>query len=240
LFSSSQRYQAENLSENIRRGDRGSSGEHMGRSADDTFMRGRDDDMTGSQQQLREQREREQDSRGLGGGGGRDDYGGTTGGEYGSTSQRQRQRDTHGAASAGDRDTYDPAQRGTYDSERRKQGGSGGNSGDEYVVGSGTGSQRRDDTYSSQPRQQQQQHGDEGLGTVSGIESGRRDDSAYGNTYAGSGQGQGQHQSGQHKRKDSTFGKLLEKAGGVLGNKTLEERGHQRRESAAGKETSGR
>ncbi len=95
----------------------------------------------------------------------------------------------------------------------------------------------------------QQSTGSAKLGTISGMDSGKRDDKSYGSSYAGAGtstgtglrsdqpqsQQQGQLQQGQQGQhhKDSGIGKLMEKAGGLLHNKSLEERGHERRERAS-------
>lgn len=62
-----------------------------------------------------------------------------------------------------------------------------------------------------------------GLGGVSGMDSGRRDDQSYGGAYAGGGQ--------PREKRDSFTGKMMEKAGGILGNSKMEEKGHEKREA---------
>ncbi|KAI6783901.1 uncharacterized protein J7T54_001777 [Emericellopsis cladophorae] len=74
-----------------------------------------------------------------------------------------------------------------------------------------------------------------GLGNVSGIDSGRRDDNSYGSSYAGMGRDQEVDNRPRHqqKRRDSLVGKIMEKTGGVLGNAKLQEKGHDMREAKA-------
>ena len=74
-----------------------------------------------------------------------------------------------------------------------------------------------------------------GLGNVSGMDSGRRDDDSYGSSYAGMGREQevDNRPRQQQKRRDSLVGKIMEKTGGVLGNAKLQEKGHDMREAKA-------
>lgn len=62
-----------------------------------------------------------------------------------------------------------------------------------------------------------------GLGGVSSMDSGKRDDNSYGGAYAGGGQ--------PREKRDSVTGKFMEKAGGLFGSSKMEEKGHQRREA---------
>lgn len=212
----------------------------LGNTADDNFMRrGDDQDMSSSVPRRQQQQQQQQ---GFGGSGDYSTGAMSTGeGEYTTRPYKDVTtspgldiygRDdniTTNAAGSGERfgttgssDGYNPAEKGTYDSERRRQPGVGGEARDEY----GSGTSRGSSNPNPQAGGSVGGTGD-GLGAVSGMDSSRRDDDAYGTS-------SGQQQ--PHKRKDSTFGKLMEKAGGVLGNKNLEEKGHQRRESAAGRE----
>lgn len=252
-FPETLRNQAENLSQDVRQGQsRQRPDDSMGNTADDTFMRRGDDqqDMTSSvprrQQQQPQQGFRGSDEYGTGGmaTGGDGEY--TTArpyedvttspddGTYGGRHDTAAGAGTTGGDRFGTIDpnnSYNPAQTGTYDSERRRQPGVGGEARDEY----GSGTSRGSSNINPNPPAGGSVGGTGGgLGAVSGMDSTRRDDDAYGTSPGAGGQQQQQRQ--PHKRKDSTFGKLMEKAGGVLGNKNLEEKGHQRRESAAGRE----
>ncbi|KAG9257254.1 uncharacterized protein F5Z01DRAFT_671692 [Emericellopsis atlantica] len=89
--------------------------------------------------------------------------------------------------------------------------------------------------YAHSDPQERSGGGGGGLGNVSGMDSGRRDDDSYGGSYAGMGREQevDNRPRQQQKRRDSLVGKIMEKTGGVLGNAKLQEKGHDMREAKA-------
>jgi hypothetical protein len=95
----------------------------------------------------------------------------------------------------------------TYGDSGQSGGASTGRSG-EYGMGSG--------------RTDQQQ-----LGGYGG-------DSSYKQNTGGYGGDSGYGDSGNTGTKDSTTGKLMEKAGGIFGSKSMEEKGRAKREDAGG------
>jgi hypothetical protein len=117
---------------------------------------------------------------------------------------------------------------GTLGSSRRDDtsfGATGlGSTGTDTYGSSGVGT-TGSDTYGSD-RRDKDTYGSSGVGATGtdSYGSDRRDDTAYGTTSQGE-----RHQSGG----DSTLGKMMEKAGNVLNNKKLEERGQQKREEKA-------
>lgn len=104
-------------------------------------------------------------------------------------------------------------------------GGSGtepmGGGRQEHHAGGLAGGDIGDDPMMS-GRHQGSNHGT-GLGNVSGMDSGKRDDGSYGGSYAGGGQ--------PKEKRDSITGKFMEKAGGILGSSKMEEKGHEKREA---------
>ena len=56
-----------------------------------------------------------------------------------------------------------------------------------------------------------------------GVDSGRKDGQNQGPAYAGDGQ--------PRKKRDSISGRIMERAGGILGSSKMEEKGHEKREA---------
>lgn len=161
---------------------------------------------------------------GMGMGGGGDDTLGSTGGDSFGSSGLSRGGANDPIGSSGGR-------RGDDDILGGSGGGmGGGRRGVDDTLGSsggGGGAFGSSNTRETRSTTGQQRTGG-GLGAVSGMDSGRRDDDSYGDSYAGSGQA--------GKKGDSTIGKFVEKAGGMLGSANLEQKGHEKRQDKGYKE----
>lgn len=137
---------------------------------------------------------------------------------YGHRSARDEEQRTTGAMGG------PPGTAGLTSSQSEQEAMGGGRQrhhGSDIAGGGVSGRDIGDDPMMS--GRDQASKSDSGLGGVSGMDSGKRDTDSYGGSYAGSGH--------PRSKRDSITGRFMEKAGGILGNAKMEEKGHERREA---------